>query len=122
MGRKIAIEVSGKTLSAELNSTRTAELLFDTLPSRISMRRWGDEYYGDIGLIVEAAEDARAEMEIGELAIWPEGNALCIFFGPTPASVDEKPRAISPVNPVGVILDDVSFLKGLPERIEIDLK
>ena len=41
MGRKIAIEVSGKTLSAELNGTQTAELFFDTLPSRISMRRWG---------------------------------------------------------------------------------
>jgi hypothetical protein len=122
MGRKIAIEISGKTLGAELNGTRTAELFFDTLPSRISLRRGGDEYYGDIGLEVDAAGDARAEMEIGELAIWPEGNALCIFFGPTPASVDEKPRAISPVNPVGVVLDDVSFLKGLPERIEIECK
>ena len=122
MGKKITIEVSGKTLSAELNGTRTAELFYDTLPSRISMRRWGDEYYGDIGLNVERSEDARADMEIGEIAIWPEGNALCIFFGPTPASVDEKPRAISPVNPVGKVLDDVSFLKRLPERIEIECK
>jgi hypothetical protein len=93
-----------------------------TLPLRVTMRRWGDEYYGDIGLEVDAASDARAEMEIGELAIWPEGNALCIFFGLTPASVDENPRAISPVNPVGKVLDDVSFLKGLPERIEIECK
>jgi hypothetical protein len=122
MGKKICIEVSGKTLNAELNDTRTAELFYDTLPTRITMRRWGDEYYGDIGLSVEPAGDARAEMEIGELAIWPDGKALCIFFGPTPSSVDEKPRAISPVNPVGKVLGDVSFLKGLPEQIEIECK
>jgi hypothetical protein len=122
MGKKIFIEVSGKTLNAELNDTHTAKLFYDTLPSRITMRRWGDEYYGDIGLSVETSEDARADMEIGELAIWPDGKALCIFFGPTPSSIDEKPRAISPVNPVGRALDDVSFLKGLPEQIEIEVK
>jgi len=122
MGKKIFIEVSGKTLTAELNETRTAELFSDTLPSRIIMQRWGDEYYGDIGLSVEPSEDARAEMEIGELAIWPDGRALCIFFGPTPSSVDEKPRAISPVNPVGRVLGDVSFLKGLADQIEIEVK
>ncbi len=49
MGKKITIEVSGKTLNAELNDTRTAELFYDTLPARITMRRWGDEYYRDSG-------------------------------------------------------------------------
>jgi hypothetical protein len=85
------------------------------------MQRWGDEYYGDCGIQVKRAEDARAEMEVGELAIWPDGNALCIFFGPTPASLDEKPRAISPVNPIGKAEGDVSLLKDLPESIEIEV-
>ena len=61
-------------------------------------------------------------MEVGELAIWPDGNALCIFFGPTPASTDEKPKAISPVNPIGMIEGDVSFLKGLSHSVEVEIE
>jgi hypothetical protein len=34
------------------------------------------------------------------------GNAFCIFFGPTPVSVDERPRAYSPVNILGRVLGD----------------
>ena len=40
---------------------------------------------------------------MGDVCYWPQGEALCIFFGPTPASTDEKPRAASPVTVVGRI-------------------
>ena len=32
------------------------------------------------------------------MGFWPSGNGFCIFFGPTPASSGEKPKAASPVN------------------------
>jgi hypothetical protein len=60
-------------------------------------------------------------MEVGELAIWPQGRALCIFFGPTPASINEEPRAISPVNPIGKIEGDVKLLKKLPASIHVQV-
>ena len=45
---------------------------------------------------------------------WPPGNAMCLFFGPTPASTGEESRAASPVTVVGKIaegLEDCRFVK-----------
>lgn len=88
------------------------------------MTRWGEEYYGDIGEPLGAIEEsgAREEVEVGEIAWWPPGNAFCIFFGPTPASIDEKPRAASAVNPVGIIEGDLAALKDLAHSIEVTLE
>ena len=41
-----------------------------------------------------------AEVKLGDLAYWPEGHALCIFFGPTPMSTG---TAIIPAAPVTVV-------------------
>jgi hypothetical protein len=121
MAENIQITVDGKKVTARLNESSTARAFFQGLPMKISMSRWGDEYYGDCGLDVQLEDDARAEMEVGELAIWPQGCALCLFFGPTPASIDEEPRAISPVNPIGQIECDTAFLKKLPSSISIQV-
>ncbi len=67
------------------------------------------EYYGNCGIDAELSQDARDVMEAGELAVWPAGNALCIFFGPTPVSKGNEPRAISPVNPVGKLIGNPGF-------------
>ena len=50
-------------------------------------------------------------MEIGEFGYWPVGRAFCIFFGPTPVSTGENPRAASPVNPIGRLLEDPAPLR-----------
>ena len=47
-------------------------------------------------------------MEVGELGYWPPGTAFCIFFGPTPASHDQTPRAASNVNPFGMVDGDAT--------------
>jgi hypothetical protein len=83
------------------------------------MSRWGDEYYGDCGVSVEEGPEARELMEVGEVAIWPPGSALCIFFGPTPASTGEEPRAASKVNPIGRISSGVEVLKKLGPSIQV---
>jgi hypothetical protein len=113
MGKKIKISISDRTLTATLNESESATKFYNLLPLTISMQRWGDEYYGDCGMSVPQAADARADMEVGELAIWPAGSALCIFFGPTPASTSDMPRAISPVNPIGRVDGSTELLKAL---------
>ena len=102
----IFIKIEDKIFEAELNDGKVAQAVAGKLPLTIRMSRWGDEYYGDCGVRESETEDAREIMAVGELAYWPPGGALCIFFGPTPASTDEKPRAASAVVPIGKVLRD----------------
>ena len=123
MPTPIQILVEGEALPAELNDSETAKALLARLPLRIGMSRWGDEYYGSIGesLDVAPAADAREDMAVGELAYWIPGNALCVFFGPTPASDGPEPRAASPVNPVGRMMGDVAALKKLGGSVTLEV-
>ena len=120
----IKITVDGHELTGNLNDSETAQALGERLPLRISMSRWGDEFYGSVGtgLDVSMAPDARAEMEIGEIAYWLPGSALCIFFGPTPASLGDEPRAASEVNPIGTLTGDVSVLKKLGQSVKLTVE
>jgi hypothetical protein len=113
MPKRIQITVDDIQLTAELNDSPSAQQFLAKLPLDVSMSRWGDEYYGDAGLQVTEEPEARSEMKVGELAVWPQGGAVCIFFGPTPASHDQEPRAVSGVNPIGAVLDDPLVLKKL---------
>jgi len=123
MGTKIKVLIGEQEFEGTLNDSDTASALATRLPLTVSMSRWGDEYYGDIGelLGVSPAPDARDEMKIGELAYWLPGNALCIFFGRTPASVGDEPRAASCVNPVGEIVGDLSVLKSMPSAVSVKI-
>jgi hypothetical protein len=118
----IKIKIGTLEISAELNDSLTATKLLSLLPLKFSMSRWGDEYYGDCGIKADLSQDARDIMEVGELAVWPTGNALCIFFGPTPASRGNEPRAVSPVNPVGRLLDSPDALKKLGSSIHVRIE
>ncbi|MCG6919636.1 MAG: hypothetical protein LJF15_00935 [Acidobacteria bacterium] len=120
MSTRIRFSAHGVDLLGELDDSPTALALRERLPATLRMSRWGDEYYGRIAtdLGVGEAAEARELMEVGELAYWPVGNALCVFFGPTPASEGKEPRAASPVNPMGRLEGALEKLKTLPPEIE----
>ena len=122
MPTRIRIVTGQLSLMAELNDSTSAQRLLQLLPLEIRMSRWGEEYYGNAGLQVAEEAGARAEMAVGELAVWPEGSAVCIFFGPTPASQGDEPRAIAKVNPIGSILDDVAPLRELGSTVRMRLE
>lgn len=64
--------------------TRTA--VEAELPVKGRATRWGDELYVRTPVDVpgENGQDVVAE---GAIAYWPQGNAVCLFWGPTPESV-----------------------------------
>jgi hypothetical protein len=105
-----------------LNDSPTAQQVWEVLPIEGRANVWGDEVYFEIPVSEEAAPDARAEVEVGELGYWPVGQAFCIFFGPTPVSQGDKPRAYSPVNILGQISGDATVFRavrgGTTVRIE----
>ena len=115
MSTEIEIEAGGRVYGADLADTACATKIADALPIEGRANIWGEEIYFSIDVSESGSPDARDEMEVGELAYWPPGSAFCLFFGPTPASHGDEPRAASPVNPVGRILDDVEPLKAVPD-------
>lgn len=109
----IVITAGEVSLQAELNDSDTAAQIAAALPIEAAANRWGDEIYFEIPVSAASAPDAQQEVEIGDLAYWPPGKALCLFFGPTPVSQGARPRAASPVNPVGKLIGDASALRSV---------
>jgi hypothetical protein len=116
---KILIEAAGHTLEAELSDSAAGQVISSSLPLAADMSRWGDEYYGSVGIDISEDGTARDLMEVGEIAYWPPGRALCIFFGRTPASTDDRPMAASPVMPIGRVIAGLDGLRPLGKRVRM---
>lgn len=116
---QILITAGDVTLHAELNDGPTARLVWDALPVDGRANVWGDEIYFGIPVEADLEPDARAEVAVGELGYWPAGRAFCIFFGPTPASVDDEPRAASPINILGRVLDDATRFREVEQGASV---
>ena len=114
MPTPIKIIAGDLQLTAELNDSPTANAIRDALPIESRGQRWGEEIYCTIPVDCGIEEDARDILDIGEIAYWPPGRAFCIFFGPTPASAANEPRAASEVNIVGRIDSGAAQLTGAP--------
>jgi hypothetical protein len=82
----------------------TRAALAEGLPLAGEATRWGDELYFSVPVSVDA-ENGRREVEPGAVAYWPAGEALCLFWGPTPASDGDAPVAASPVSVVAHVRD-----------------
>ncbi len=112
---KINISVENLSIEAEMLETPTARKMIEALPLEGSVNVWGEEIYFNIKLQFELEPDAHADVEVGDLAYWPAGPAFCIFFGPTPVSTGEQPRAYSPVNVFGRVLGDTGQFKTVSD-------
>lgn len=120
---EIRIIIGEDNIRAELNDTDTARNIFDALPLEAAANRWGDELYFGIP-VNHQIEDGIEVLEEGDLAFWPPGSAFCIFFGPTPASTDSRPRAAGPVTVIGRLChtSDLAALKDVPDGQKIRLE
>ena len=115
----IDIEVEGTFLQAEIFDTPTGRAILAALPLEGAANIWGDEIYFDIPVTLDQEPDAREDVAVGDLGYWPMGSAFCIFFGPTPVSQGNAPRAYSPVNVFGRILGDPQVLKAVSDGAQV---
>lgn len=106
----------------DIYSPNTFRKVLEALPIESTAYRWGDEVY--FSTPVKASEEnAREVVDRGAIAYWPPGRALCIFWGPTPASRSENEiRPASPVNVIGRVVGDPSIFSRVRsgDRIKVE--
>jgi len=98
---------------------KTVEAVVNALPIRGIANRWGDEIYFEADVLVNE-ENSKEVVEIGDVAYWIPGKAICIFFGKTPIS-DDKIKPASAVNVFGKIHGDLEKLKEIEDGEEVQL-
>ena len=111
MSVKVKIIVKDIILDAELLDTKTAKAIAEALPIETRPNEWGEEFYFEIPVRMPLDETATTTVKVGDIGYWPPGNALAIFFGPTPMSRGPEPVPASEVNIVGKITGDATLLK-----------
>jgi hypothetical protein len=124
MVTRIKISAGNKIFHAELYDTPTGLAISNALPFESTANIWGDEIYFEVPAQTALEPEARARVEVGDLAYWPSMPAFCIFFGATPVSHDGTPVAASAVNVFGRLEEvDVEALRRVRdgERILVEL-
>ena len=98
-------------------SPETVKKIVMNLPIKTYMNQWGEEIYSDDTKIDVKYENPKKEVEIFDVAFWPEGKAICLFFGLTPISKTDKILPYSPVNIIGrVINPDQNIIEVLKHK------
>ena len=105
---KITIDLTqNQSLEVELDdfiAPKTVHAIVDNLPLSLDVHVWGEELYtGPIPVSVKE-ENSKPLVNLLDVAYWPPGQAICLFFGPTPIGEKGEIRPYSPVNVIGKII------------------
>ena len=122
---KIKIEFEGiGILKGEIDESlnpRTAMEVLSSLPIKGKAMTWGEEIYMVVPFRVPT-EMASIKVDVGDIAYWPDGPALCFFYGRTPGSQGDSPEAFSAVNIVGKFEVKKEILKAVKNGTPITVR
>ncbi|GFN21842.1 cyclophilin-like fold protein [Thermanaeromonas sp. C210] len=118
---RILFEAAKAQIEIELNDTATSQKVREALPLEARVNTWGDEIYFSIPVHTEQEKPQELVNE-GDVAYWPPGHALCLFFGPTPISAPGEIRPYSPVTVVGKVVGDPKVLKNVKDGEKVQLR
>ena len=91
-------------------SPMTVDNLAKALPFEGRAAKWKEEIYFETPVKI-GSEKAKPKVEVGAMAYWPMGSALCVFYGPT--------DPYSPVNVVGRITSNLEMFRTLKSGTKI---
>lgn len=117
---KIKIKIGGIEIEGEIFENNAGKKIVEKLPFSSKASLWGKEVYFPIP-VETGIENGKKEVEKGDIAYWPEGKCLCLFFGPTPISSGNKIIPASEVEIVGKITAGIEKLEEVKsgEKIEV---
>jgi hypothetical protein len=123
---EIVFKIGSFGFYGEFNDSLVAREIIKKMPLSATIATWGNEIYWEISppIVMECNRaEVTWEVAVGDIGFWPEGKCLCVFFGPTPASINERPRPNSPVVILGKTLASVDELKAVKagEHIYVSL-
>jgi len=115
-----------KNIDLELDDTmcpNTVKSFLQNLPFTLGVNLWGEEIYTNESPINVDEENAKDQVELYDVAYWPTGKAICLFYGPTPIGNKNEIKPYSPVNVIGKILKpDKKILSELKNGTNVTFK
>ena len=84
----------------DANSPKTVNDFIEKLPFTVDLNVWGDEIYTSESPITQPEENAKSPVQLNDVAYWPTGKAICLFYGSTPIG---NPGEITPASPVNIL-------------------
>ena len=124
MKKKILVRITElENITIELDDTdspKTCTSFLESLPFSVTAHIWGEEIYTDESPITQSEENAKDLVNLNDVAYWPNGKAICLFFGPTPIGKKGEIKPYSPVNVIGKIINpDKNILSKMNEGAKI---
>ncbi len=92
---------------------RTIDIIVRKLPVEGRAALWKEEVYFEIPVKI-GEEKAKPTVETGDIAFWPMGSALCIFYG--------QSQPYSSVNILGKITKNLEIFKQVKSGATIKVE
>ena len=108
--------------AASLDDSDISDEIWLSLPFSADINMLGSQIYFTMLTDSKVTGDSTV-FDVGDIAYWPEADALCIFFGPMPHSGDDgKPVAAFPMKKIGEVDGDCSDMEMSGDRMRITLE
>jgi hypothetical protein len=92
---------------------RTIDMIVRKLPMEGRAALWKEEVYFETPIKM-GEEKAKATVEVGTIAFWPMGSAICIFYGSS--------QPYSPVSILGKVTDNLELFKQTKSGTKIRIQ
>jgi len=112
---RFVIEGVGEAIGelARFLAPRTVETLLRELPIEGRAALWKEEIYFETRVKV-GPEKEKTRVEIGTIAYWPLGSAVCIFYGSS--------QPYGAVNVIGRIIEGLDLFRKVKQGSRITLE